>query len=147
MPIIARSHEPYEVARTCWGTAGGLSILKVLFGLLSRPGVARNLTLRTSCRVASLDLSQPAPGLRVVQNGVEGEVQARRLTLAVGGFGGNHDLLEAWQGQSALYCGGRLRRRRGDTGVSSTRGRKNLLGQGSCPADPRRVQQSKRNPP
>lgn len=106
MPIIARSHEPYEVARTCWGTAGGLSILKVLFGLLSRPGVARNLTLRTSCRVVGLDLSQPAPVLRVVQNGVEGEVQARRLTLAVGGFGGNHDLLEAWQGQSALYAGG-----------------------------------------
>lgn len=106
MPIIARSHEPYEVARTCWGTAGGVSILKVLFALMQQPEVVRNLTVRTACRVVGLDLAGNHPRLRLVQHGVEETVLADRLTLATGGFGGNAALLQAWQGQSALYAGG-----------------------------------------
>jgi fumarate reductase flavoprotein subunit len=106
MPIIARSHEPYEVARTCWGTAGGVSILKVLFALMQQPEVARNLTVRTACRVVGLDLAGDQPRLSLVQHGVKETVAPGRLTLATGGFGGNAALLQAWQGQAALYAGG-----------------------------------------
>jgi fumarate reductase flavoprotein subunit len=106
MPIIARSHEPYEVARTCWGTAGGLSILKVLFAQMQRPEVARRLTIRTCCRVVGLDLAATQPRLRLAQHGADETVLADRLTLATGGFGGNPALLQAWQGQAALYAGG-----------------------------------------
>lgn len=129
MPIIARSHEPYEVARTCWGVAGGVSILKVLFALLQQPQIARALTLRTSCRVVGLDLASSRPVLRLRQHGVEETVQTDCLTLATGGFGGNAALLEAWQGQAALYAGGgfadgEITRALVDSGAE-------LLGQGS----------------
>ena len=106
MPIIAKSHEPYEIRRTCWGVAGGVSILKVLQRLLAEPEIRANLNVRSGCLVEGLDLDA-SPVMLFVRNGgrIE-EIDAPELTLATGGFGADPELLKAWHGQSSLYGGG-----------------------------------------
>lgn len=103
MPIIAKSHEPYEIRRTLWGVAGGLSILKVLHRQLARPEIRAHLEIRPGVEVAEIDLD--ADPVRITTRGGD-VIAAHELTLATGGFGASPELLKAWQGQEALYGGG-----------------------------------------
>lgn len=92
-PVVYRGHEPYSVARTCWGPRGGRSILAALrpafeahvaagrVGLLLRHRALA--LLREDGRVAGVRARGPAGEL---------EVRAPATVLATGGYGASREL-------------------------------------------------------
>jgi fumarate reductase flavoprotein subunit len=100
-PEIPEGHEPYSVARTYHGVAGGLSILEVLSPLLDRAVASGAVVLRTATPVTALLTTDDGGGVRGVtvwgRDGDE-DLEAGAVVLATGGFASNPELFTEIEG-------------------------------------------------
>jgi succinate dehydrogenase/fumarate reductase flavoprotein subunit len=92
-PRILYGHEPYSVARTYYGPRGGLSILAVLERLVAQGGIDLRLNTGVSRLLVGPDCVEGA----ALADG--GEIRARCIVLATGGYGANGDLFHELDGR------------------------------------------------
>lgn len=102
MPRVIHGHEAYSVARTYWGKEDGLSILKVLSGLLDAHIASGAVTLRTSTDIDGLVEDRG----RICGVMVGDQVcRARATVLATGGYGANPELFAKLHAGATLWSG------------------------------------------
>lgn len=99
-PEIPEGHEPYSVARTYHGVAGGLSVLEVLTPLLDAAAASGKITVRTGAPVTGLRTSEDGRVVGVTVSGPRGDedVDAASVVLATGGFASNPELFREIEG-------------------------------------------------
>ena len=105
-PAILHLHEAYRTARTYWGIEGGLSVLKAVGPLFERSMAAPNATVRYETRATALlaDDSGRVAGLALESaDGDRGEIGARAVVIATGGYGANPDMFARLTGGRPLF--------------------------------------------
>lgn len=106
-PAILHLHEAYRTARTYWGVDGGLSILKAVAPLFDRAMAAPNAELRFATRASRLLTDDRCAvrgvALETADGKPLGEVAARAVILATGGYGANAGLFARLTDGRPLY--------------------------------------------
>lgn len=105
-PAILHFHEAYRTPRTCWGVAGGRSVLKVLRALFDAALSDGRIELMLDSE--AVELLRIDGGIRgaTIRRGTEGpsvDVSAGATVLASGGYGGNRQRFADWNEGLPLY--------------------------------------------
>ena len=105
-PAILHFHEAYRTPRTCWGVAGGRSVLKVLRALFDDARKQGRITLLLDSEAVELLTNGRGVGGVKVRSGADGktvDVLASATVIASGGYGGNRRRFADWNDRLPLY--------------------------------------------
>ena len=106
-PIVHYGHEPYSVARTCWGAEGGRSVLAVIVPLLDRAVAEHGLTVRSATRMVRLvTVDGTVVGVETCDGHGARMIRAEAVLLTSGGATAAPERYAELDGGARLYGGG-----------------------------------------
>ena len=104
-PVVHFGHEPYSVARTCWGVDNAKSYLKVLQPVFERTVRDHDVTLLMSTRMTSIlrSASGEVVGVEVERGGAREPLHGKNVVLTTGGYGSNAALFRKLTDNRPLF--------------------------------------------